>query len=187
MELQEFDKLLASHDWYYSYSDDINVYRRGQTQYEKLVQEAKVSDKHQQLFDVWQKHQGTTQNKLSRPELDDERIRLGVTTRAQMQAEEAELQACSLRQQVESEQRELKRLNEFDELCAQHDWFYWKNEIESRAYKEGLDQRRLITTQRHYSEKYRQLFEAHAAYNNGPSVQGHAAILELGRKFGLRA
>lgn len=33
----EYKKLLASHDWYYMYSDDHSVYRRGEAAQNRLV------------------------------------------------------------------------------------------------------------------------------------------------------
>lgn len=31
-ELEQLERLLRGHDWYYQYSDDYNVFRRGQSE-----------------------------------------------------------------------------------------------------------------------------------------------------------
>jgi hypothetical protein len=51
MTLNEFYKMLAGHDWYYQYSDDHGVWRRGQDRYDTIAMVAKESPEHQKLFE----------------------------------------------------------------------------------------------------------------------------------------
>ena len=46
---------LASHDWYYAYSDDGSVYRRGQAQYQELVKMQKVLDADKVIWNEYSK------------------------------------------------------------------------------------------------------------------------------------
>lgn len=56
MRLTEFDKELAAHDWYYGMSDDPSVWRKGQTNQDKLLAIAKESVIHQFLYDTHLHH-----------------------------------------------------------------------------------------------------------------------------------
>lgn len=51
MTLSEFYTELGYHDWYYEYSDDHGVWRRGREDYGRLVSIAKESPEHQKLFE----------------------------------------------------------------------------------------------------------------------------------------
>lgn len=51
MTLSEFYTKLAYHDWYYQYSDDHGVWRRGQDAYDRLVDLSKQSPEHKKLFE----------------------------------------------------------------------------------------------------------------------------------------
>lgn len=53
MTLEEFDKLLASHDWGYEYSDDMRVWERGRANQNKLRRMADESPDHLSLFAAW--------------------------------------------------------------------------------------------------------------------------------------
>lgn len=48
-KLQEFEKLLKNHDWYYEYSDDHRVWRNGCNEFDALV---KMRNELKKEFDV---------------------------------------------------------------------------------------------------------------------------------------
>jgi hypothetical protein len=48
--LNSLYKLLEQHDWYYEYSDDFSVWRRGQRQKSQINNLRIVSDEHEELF-----------------------------------------------------------------------------------------------------------------------------------------
>lgn len=54
MDLSEFDRHLACHDWFFDYSDDYSCWIRGNEQHKKLAAIAKESTIHNMLFDMWQ-------------------------------------------------------------------------------------------------------------------------------------
>lgn len=54
--LKEFFDLCASHDWYYSYSDDQRVWRKGQVASGRLSKMAYTSEEHEAIYDAWQTH-----------------------------------------------------------------------------------------------------------------------------------
>ena len=53
MTLKEFYTKLGYHDWYYQYSDDHRVWRRGQDSYDYLQMMAKESPEHTKLFEEY--------------------------------------------------------------------------------------------------------------------------------------
>ena len=44
MELEEYQKLLDTHDWYYQYSDDYRWYKKGQAERDRLRALAETSE-----------------------------------------------------------------------------------------------------------------------------------------------
>jgi len=73
--LQEFYDALKRHDWYYMFSDDGNVLRRGWDNLQILTRTAKESVEYQAMFDGFKAHYasgtvyGTEQSPLpTRPE-----------------------------------------------------------------------------------------------------------------------
>lgn len=44
---------LARHDWYYDYSDDHSVWRRGENNYQALRKQASSDPLYQQAFNIW--------------------------------------------------------------------------------------------------------------------------------------
>jgi len=50
MNLQEFDTLLARHDWYYNYSDDHRVWHRGEASVQQINSARKLSESHETLY-----------------------------------------------------------------------------------------------------------------------------------------
>ena len=53
MELREFDNLLASHDWFYDYSDDYGVWQRGMNQARLIATVRKLSERHEALYEIY--------------------------------------------------------------------------------------------------------------------------------------
>ena len=56
MTLNEFYDALKRHDWYYMYSDDGSVSRRGWDNHQVLTRTAKESVEHQAMFDGFKAH-----------------------------------------------------------------------------------------------------------------------------------
>lgn len=56
MDLNEFYDELEKFDWFYEMSDDHNVWRRGQKEYNKLNNIACKSPEHGKLFSQYKKH-----------------------------------------------------------------------------------------------------------------------------------
>jgi hypothetical protein len=52
-DVQRYEQRLHNHDWFYSFSDDIAVYRRGSVLEEELKEMAKASPLHQKLWDYY--------------------------------------------------------------------------------------------------------------------------------------
>lgn len=44
MNATEFRKLLSTHDWYYNYSDDHSVWRKGQAEWQAIASAMKDSE-----------------------------------------------------------------------------------------------------------------------------------------------
>ena len=75
MNLKQFDKKLANHDWFYYYSDDMRFYRAGKEEAEVIEDAMKQSDDHTKLYVAWSKFV----NKETPIEaLTEVRIQLGV-------------------------------------------------------------------------------------------------------------
>lgn len=51
MTIEEFYKLLETHDWSYQYSDDHSVWRRGRQRGEQLLRLAETNDTFKQLWE----------------------------------------------------------------------------------------------------------------------------------------
>lgn len=72
MSLAEFFKELAKHDWYYAFSDDRLIYRRGEENQRRLSVLAQQSEMHQKIFDAFKDyfsdHEDDTRKK---PEIED--------------------------------------------------------------------------------------------------------------------
>ena len=51
--LIEFDKELARHDWFFDYSDDYGVARRGRAHLDQIHAWAKQSPAHKELFEEY--------------------------------------------------------------------------------------------------------------------------------------
>jgi hypothetical protein len=49
--LQEFYDRLERHDWYYEFSDDFNVWKRGDEEGDKLRRISYLSPAHKKLYD----------------------------------------------------------------------------------------------------------------------------------------
>ncbi len=54
--LSKFWDDLAKFDWYYSYSDDASVWRRGEAESKRLEQVAEQSEEHAALMEAWKRH-----------------------------------------------------------------------------------------------------------------------------------
>lgn len=59
MTLQEYYDQLASHDWYYHFSDDGRVYNAGYQEQNALKEIAKKSPEFQALYDAWHNYMFT--------------------------------------------------------------------------------------------------------------------------------
>lgn len=54
--LREYWNMLASHDWYYEYSDDHSVWRRGSSAESTLRMHAAQSPEHKALYEDFREH-----------------------------------------------------------------------------------------------------------------------------------
>lgn len=52
-ELDAYIKLLKHHDWYFDYSDDGNVWRRGNEQQKVITDTAKKHELYDQAYKIW--------------------------------------------------------------------------------------------------------------------------------------
>ncbi len=55
MNLQEFDVLLAAHDWTYAYADDYNYFKRGESERAVIHDHLKQNPEFKPLFQIWSK------------------------------------------------------------------------------------------------------------------------------------
>lgn len=84
MTLQDFDQMLAKHDWYYAFSDDHSVFLAGEARVKQLYETAHADQSGQfmALIDLYSRFYftgepwGTPQ--FTRDELDAGRQQLGV-------------------------------------------------------------------------------------------------------------
>lgn len=53
VSLQDFYKALESHDWFYDYSDDGSVYRRGRAEEDRIGKATATSPAHKALYDAF--------------------------------------------------------------------------------------------------------------------------------------
>lgn len=83
MDINEIDRLCASHDWYYAFSDDYSVWRRGERHIEKIREAIGMDDAGNRLFKAWTDHFFSGPNwdtpYFDREALDAVRKQLGVT------------------------------------------------------------------------------------------------------------
>lgn len=56
MDIEQFFQELEKHDWYYPFSDDGGVYRRGHENEIRLKGIAAQSERHQKLYDAFMAH-----------------------------------------------------------------------------------------------------------------------------------
>ena len=54
--LREYYGILNSHDWYYSFSDDYTVYRKGRDAQIKIEGMAEQSEEHKKLYSGFKNH-----------------------------------------------------------------------------------------------------------------------------------
>ena len=57
--LAQYYDMLEAHDWYFDWSDDGSVWRRGQANVDKLVAIAEQSPEYEQLFMAYREHMFT--------------------------------------------------------------------------------------------------------------------------------
>ena len=57
MTLEEFEKELIAHDWWYEMSEDSGVHKRGLINYNRLVEISKESPEHALLFTQYKEKQ----------------------------------------------------------------------------------------------------------------------------------
>ena len=55
MNLKQYDKKLANHDWFYYYSDDMRFYRAGKEEAQLIEDVMKQSNDHTKLYIAWSK------------------------------------------------------------------------------------------------------------------------------------
>lgn len=173
MNIKEFDLRLQQHDWYYRESDDGHVYRAGKAAAEALEAAAKLSPHHAKLYKAYVGYGGhgiADRVQIERMELDQVRVEVGATTQAELDALVREKQEKAQREAAEQK----RKLLEYDQRCAQHNWFYWKSRTDSAVYQNGLKEREWLTTWFSYWDKpdyeYKALFRVWGAYASKPQL-----------------
>ena len=72
MTIEEFYKLLQSHDWYYYFSDDPSVYDKGKASHTAIVSAVKTYPTLKLLYQDYQIYAFRGRNsKMSEPKLED--------------------------------------------------------------------------------------------------------------------
>lgn len=179
MNIKEYDRQLNAHDWHYSFSDDIKVYRHGSDFDGQLEAAARLSPQHQMLWEAYRVHRGQRTPKLTdQPaNLDAVRVLVGVLTAAELKAI---AQADSHRINEEA-LRKRKKLETYNWKCHAHNWFYWKERTDSPHYQTGLRVRtellqglsatmsreKVLQDPSHWAYQTTQLFCAYADHANG--------------------
>lgn len=172
MDIKEFDRRLQAHDWHYSFSDDRNVYRRGDDDRLELEKISQESPQHDRLFRSYSTYNYSMPHgdKHEQYELALSAARISVGASTETIAVERERRE---REFKEREARELaENLRKYDRLCAEHEWFYWHFRIDSHVYRKGFDERnRLLISASGYKRSMKEdpfvrLFEAWAHYQN---------------------
>lgn len=59
VSLRDYWDKLSRHDWYYNYSDDGSVWRRGEENESKLIAISRQSPEHKALYDGFKEHHFT--------------------------------------------------------------------------------------------------------------------------------
>ena len=75
MNLKQYDKKLANHDWFYYYSDDGRFYRAGREEASVIEDVMKQSDDHTKLYVAWSKFMN---EEISMEALTEIRMQFGV-------------------------------------------------------------------------------------------------------------
>ena len=172
MDIKDFDRRLLRHDWYFRESDDIKVYRRGKADEEENERLAKLSPQHQELYAAYVGKRGMPDNAL--------RIRTGATTQAELDA----IAEQERQEELEQEQRRLQQLKDYNRLCGEHDWTYWKGHANSVGYQKGLEKRTALTKRVNWydpADPYQRLFRAWAKF-----YQQHRSQAALKELYALR-
>lgn len=195
MDIKEFDQLLERHDWHYTSSDDISVFRRGKAAEEKLDQLAQTSPQHDLLYRAYKTYQYKSGSERTAEQvlaLQMARVSSGATTK-----EELDRLAQEKREREQQEvERQRQMLARFDKTCGSHNWFYWRADWSSRQYQEGLKERVILTKQlpivssyaavlqdpQHHYYPYLKLFLAWAKFYNFSRSKAHLAELHAARK-----
>ena len=78
-QLNAYIDRLNQHDWYFDYSDDGNVWRRGNERRAQLVQHAQTHDIYQQSYNDWASYK---YDRILKDTLDNrmDELRLQITT-----------------------------------------------------------------------------------------------------------
>lgn len=135
MQIKEYDLALAAHDWYWDYSDDPMVRDKYSKQWNVLKAAAQISEHHKQLLDAYSKN--NFNNLFTKPELNSVRILVGAIT-----VEELQVKAAEERAKIERETEEnTSALEAYVADLRQHDWEYWKHQVEHARYVVGYRQR----------------------------------------------
>lgn len=58
MNSEQFRKLLSTHDWYYNYSDDHSVWRKGQAEWQVIASAMKDSEELKAVYNQFREETG---------------------------------------------------------------------------------------------------------------------------------
>lgn len=181
MDLKEYDQQLQRHDWFWSYSDDGSVRRAGEKREALLFATAQESPQHLQLYRAWSKYRNdcSAQTEGGRERLQAARLELGVISQAEIDT--------ALQRERQKKLEERQKLVRFNRVCEHHDWFYWKNNLGTREYQQGLEDRVWLTSHlSHFTPTpYDELFRAWAHYFNQRGAQALEQLDVVLKKYQL--
>lgn len=143
VSIKEFDAMLRKQDWFYSFCDDSKAYRAGLEAEQKLEGESKQSSAHERLFKAYQRTRGAGAVEGYESDfafLSAVRIAVGATTQAELDAIAQEKRD----REAQLEAMRVQKLVEYDQVCANHDWYYWRHRIDSDVYQHGFEQRHFL-------------------------------------------
>lgn len=162
--LAEFDHALQWHDWQYSYSDDIETWRRGDERQKLFEEAAKLSPKHAKLYAA--RSARAFQPGFTTDMLNAVRIEVGVTTQAELDA----IAKAAADEIARREAEALAKLVQYRDDLLTHDWDYGRFKHGSSGYRSGFEERRLLLERARYSRECNRLWDSYIRGRNGPEL-----------------
>jgi hypothetical protein len=70
IDARKFWTMCRLHDWFYSMSDDPEAYRNGADMEERLIELARLSPAHAEIYEAWRTHHYDAGARPAEPKLD---------------------------------------------------------------------------------------------------------------------